>query len=117
MPSITLIHKPTFTNIHLYPRKGVHDKIAVWGQLHGGNLSLKKSLVVGNAVLGDAFVQQGAQPWHVPNFEGLAHTTPHGGSNFSATLIGVTLQQAIEFFAAHGYEVEEEEQFNDGDED
>ncbi len=117
MPTITLIHKPTFTNIHPYPREGINDKIAVWGPLHGGNLSLKNSLVVADPVLGDAFVQSGAEAWNVPNFKGEGHTTPHGGSNFRATLIGVPLQQAIDFFAAHGYEVEDEEQFIDENED
>jgi hypothetical protein len=102
MHKITLIKKDDYTNIHPFPRRGGNDKIALWGPLHGGNLSLKNELVAADPALRTAFDALGAQPW--PTTKGAPHTTPHGGPNFHGTLRNITLAEAMNFFRENGYE-------------
>lgn len=108
MPQIILSQLGAYYGIHPFPRVRANDKIAVWGPLRGGNLSLKNSLVLEAPALGAAFMARGAQPWVVPNHVGIPHSTPHGGANFYATLTGITRQDAIQFLAEHGYELVQE---------
>ena len=103
MPKITSITKASYTNIHLHPRGGANDKIALWGTLHGGNLSLKHNFVHANPAIGAAFDARGARPWPTPTGT-TPYTTPHSGPNFHGTLLNIPLSEALDFFGEHGYE-------------
>jgi hypothetical protein len=107
MPQISLVESGSYFNIHPSPRRGTNDKIGLWGPLHGGNLSLKNSLEREAPDLIAAFMALGAQPWQAPNHTGIPHSTPHGGPNFHATLLGITRERAIEFLAEHDYTLAE----------
>lgn len=75
-------------------------RIGLWGRLHGGNLSLKNSVA---DPVKQAFDALGAQVWRVSS------STPHGGSNYYKTVLGISWDRTKAFFEANKY------QFVDGD--
>jgi hypothetical protein len=84
-------------------------RIGLWGRAHGGNLSLKNSVT---EPVKQAFDALGAQSWKVPS------STPHGGSNYYKTVLGISWDRTKAFFEANDYQfVDGENPEDEGDSD
>lgn len=96
MPEITPRLTGSFTGIQL-AADNARIRIGLWGRSHGGNLSLKNSVVDGDAALKAAFDALGAEVWRPPG------STPHAGNGFYKTKTGISWEETVRFLAGCGY--------------
>lgn len=104
MQNVKITMKRSYKGIDLVGGR----RVGLWGTGRGGNLSLKNDVL---PVVKKAFDARGAEVWNAPG------STPHGGTNFYKTLLGISWFEAKAFLESNGYHFVDGEDSEPADED